>query len=178
VLVVLAAGLAVGLAVAVVRAGASRQPAGAGASARSGDDSSAGAPEPPAAALLRAWDEQRAAAYAAGSARMLRDLYVPGSRAGRADLRVLRAYAGRGLRVEGMRTQVLALRVLVQGPRRSVLEVTDRVADAVAVDGSVRVPLPRDGADTRRVELIRGPDGAWRVASVRPLRPLRNGAVR
>jgi len=40
----------------------------------------------------------------------------------------------------------------------------------VAVGGSVRVPLPRDRADTRRVELRRGPDGAWRVASVQPLR--------
>jgi hypothetical protein len=124
----------------------------------------------PAADVLRAWDEQRAAAYAAGSVRQLRQLYVAGSTAGRSDVRVLRAFLARGLVVEGMRTQVLALRVVEQGPRRLRLEVTDRLARAVAVGPGDRAVLPRDQPDTRRVTLLRGEDGAWRVSVVLPVR--------
>ena len=85
VLLVLLALVGAGLVLALVRAG--DRPARAVA-----------APTPvavptdaPAAERLRAWDAQRSAAYAAGSVRMLRDLYVAGSRAGRADVRLLRA---------------------------------------------------------------------------------------
>ena len=123
----------------------------------------------PAAELLRAWDAQRSAAYAAGSVRMLRDLYVPGSRAGRADVRVLQAWTGRGLRVEGLRTQVLELRVVAQHRDRLVLRVTDRLVAGEAVGRAGRTPLPRDRADTRVLTLRRGSDGAWRVAAVRPV---------
>ena len=124
----------------------------------------------PAADALRAWDEQRSAAYAAGSVRQLRQLYVAGSAAARSDLRVLRGYLARGLVVEGMRTQVLALRVVEQRPRRLRLDVTDRLDGAVAVGGEGRVPLPRDQPDRRAVTLQLGADGAWRVAAVRPVR--------
>lgn len=124
----------------------------------------------PAAEVLRSWDAQRSAAYASGSVRMLRDLYVTGSRAGRSDVRVLRAWTTRGLRVEGMRTQVLGLRVLARGPDRLLLRVTDRLVAAEAVGGAGTTPLPRDRADTRVLTLRRGSDGAWRVAAVRPVR--------
>jgi hypothetical protein len=124
----------------------------------------------PAADVLRAWDEQRAAAYAAGSVRQLRQLYVGGSAAARSDVRMLQAYLERGLVVEGMRTQVLALRVVEERPGRLRLEVTDRLTGASAVGSGRRVPLPRDQPDTRRVTLLRGGDGAWRVSVVLPVR--------
>ena len=123
----------------------------------------------PAAERLRAWDAQRSAAYAAGSARMLRDLYVAGSRAGQADVRLLRAWTARGLRVEGLRTQVLGLRVVSQHRDRLVIRVADRLVAGEAVGEAGRTPLPRDRTDTRVLTLARGSDGAWRVAAVRPV---------
>ncbi len=119
-----------------------------------------------ALAVLRAWDDQRAAAYASGSAADLRALYTPGSRAGAADVGVLRSYRARGLRVEGLQTQVFAVVVLDRGPRWWRLRVTDRISGAVAVADGVRRPLPRDTASTRTLELRRVAD-RWRVASVR-----------
>ena len=127
-------------------------------------------PDVPAAEVLRAWDEQRAAAYAAGSVRRLRQLYVARSAAARSDVRVLRGYRSRGFAIERMRTQVLALRVVEQRPRRLRLEVTDRLAGGVAVGRGRRALLPRDQPDTRTVTLLRGVDGTWRVATVLPVR--------
>ena len=124
----------------------------------------------PAAEVLRVWDEQRVAAYAAGSVRRLRQLYVARSAAARSDVRVLRGYRSRGFAIEGMGTQVLALRVVEQRPRRLRLEVTDRLAGAVAVGHGRRTPLPRDQPDTRTVTLLRGVEGTWRVATVLPVR--------
>jgi hypothetical protein len=123
--------------------------------------------ELPPAKVLRAWDRRRAAAYAASSSRALRAAYVPGSRAGVADLALLGAYRDRGWRVVGLHTQVLALTVLRHSPRRWRLRVTDRLAGGVAVRGGERVSLPRDLASTRVVTLVRGADGRWRVAAVR-----------
>jgi hypothetical protein len=120
-----------------------------------------------AARLLHDWDQRRAAAYAAGSAQRLRDLYVPGSSAGAADLRVLHRYVERGLRVTHMRTQVLSLSVLDGRPGWRVLGVTDRLVGAVAVQPGRRVELPRDGATSHEITLMRGSDGRWRVAEVR-----------
>lgn len=135
----------------------------------------------PAADVLRAWDGRRAEAFAAGDLAALRRLYVPGSRAGTADRALLRGYLDRGLRVEGMRVQVLALDVLAQRSGSLRLRVTDRLVGAVAVGESGRVALPRDEASTRVVVLRRvaatvRPDGApglWRVASVRSSSPTR-----
>jgi hypothetical protein len=165
-LVVLLAVLGLGLGLVVVRLGEDRPPTEAAAER-------VAAPrivDVAAAEVLRGWDEQRAAAYAAGSVRRLRQLYVAGSVAARSDVRVLRGYRSRGLVVEGMRTQVLALRVVEQRPRRLRLEVTDRLAAAVAVGPGRRTELPRDQPDTRVVTLRRGADGAWRVSAVLPVR--------
>ncbi len=170
VLVVLLAVLGVALAVAVLRVG-DRPRRGGGPSARPVAAVPAGAPaDAPATELLRAWDVQRSAAYAAGSSRMLRDLYVAGSGAGRVDVRLLRDYRARGYRVVGMRMQVLALRLLEQRPDRLRVEVTDRLDGAVAVGEGGRLALPRDRPSTRTVTLVRGVDGAWRVSAVLPLR--------
>ncbi len=118
-----------------------------------------------AAGVLRAWDRRRARAWAEGDVRALRTLYV--DRAGVADVRLLRRYADRGYRVEGLTTQLLAVDVLEQRRGRWLLRVTDRLAGAVAVRGAERVPLPRDGVDTHVVALVRGAEGRWRVAEVR-----------
>jgi hypothetical protein len=123
-------------------------------------------------AILRAWDTQRAAAYEAGDVNGLRALYARGSTAGRRDVRLLRRYAARGLRVSGLETQLLAVRVKAgsEAAGRLVLEVTDRVAGAVAVRGSTRVPLPAGAARGRLVTLV-DRDGRWVVSTVRAATP-------
>jgi hypothetical protein len=115
--------------------------------------------------VLREWDRARAAAYATGSVRSLRELYVAG--AGEADVRMLRSYLRRGYRVESLRMQLLAVDVLRHRPGAWSLRVTDRVAAAAAVGYGERVALPRDRASTRTIELRRDRSGAWRVAGVR-----------
>ena len=124
--------------------------------------------EPYAVRVLRAWDVRRSLAYARGDLVTLAELYVAGSRTGAADRAVLRGYRDRGLRVTGMRTQVLAARVLRESGRRLVLLVTDVLVDAVAGDrGRARWALPHDRPSTRRVVLVHE-DGAWRVAEAYP----------
>ena len=118
------------------------------------------------AAVLGAWDEQRSAAWAEGDAGALERLYADGSGAGAADVRLLRDYGRRGLRVEGMTTQVLGLRVAARSPSRLELVVTDRVVGAAAVGSGAPVSLPVDRPSTRRVVLVREGAG-WVVAEVR-----------
>ncbi len=142
-----------------------------------GDPSSSGRPAGPSspvasaarsgpAEVLAAWDERRAAAWEEGDVRDLSRLYVDGSRTGAADVRLLRDYRSRGLRVSGLTTQVLALDVVERAPSRLVLVVTDRVAGGRAVGGSSPVSLPADRASTRRVVLARA-GGRWLVVEAR-----------
>ncbi|HET8717320.1 MAG TPA: hypothetical protein VFM50_06165 [Nocardioidaceae bacterium] len=122
-----------------------------------------------AAAVLHAWDRARAEAYADGDVPALRRLYVPGTTAGARDAHLLRSYLRRGLRVTGLRTQLLELRVLERTRHRLRLRVTDRVARAVAVGPhGGRTVLPRDRASTNEITLVRRRH-AWRVAEVRPV---------
>jgi hypothetical protein len=118
-----------------------------------------------ALAVLRAWDVRRAAAWAAGDEAALAALYTDGSAAGRRDRAMLGRYGARGLRVRGMRMQVLAGKVLSRTAGRIVLVVTDRLAHGVAVGRGTRVVLPRDRA-TRRTIVLRRVAGEWRVAQV------------
>ncbi|MGZ4470056.1 MAG: hypothetical protein ACXVXB_16350 [Nocardioidaceae bacterium] len=137
-------------------------------SAGPGRAAEAAAVEPPAAAVLRAWDVRRARAWSAGSVSALRDLYLSASGAGRSDVRRLRAYLDRGLVVRGMRTQLLALRVVRSTPHVLRVVVTDRLARAVAVPVGTSgpgTPLPRGAAATRTVTLVRVA-GEWRVGAV------------
>lgn len=120
----------------------------------------------PASDVLRRWDRARASAFAAGDVEALRRLYVEGSAAGTSDARLLKAYLRSGLRVEGMRMQLLSLEVLHEDAARLRLLVTDRLTGAVAVGQGSRSRLPRDQASTRVVELRRT-RGVWRVATVR-----------
>ena len=168
--------LALAVALLVLVRPASRGPAGeasAPQASRSADVEApglartAGREEAEALRLLRDWDRGRSAAYARGSAPQLRALYVPGAAVGAADLRVLHGWTRRGLRVSGMRTQVLALSVLGASPERVSLRVTDRLTGAVARGRGGRVLLPRDRASTRELTLVRGGDRRWRMAAVR-----------
>jgi hypothetical protein len=118
-----------------------------------------------ALAVLGAWDVRRAAAWAAGDEAALAALYTDGSAAGRRDRAMLGRYGARGLRVRGMRMQVLAGKVRSRTAGRIVLVVTDRLAHAVAVRRGTRVVLPRDRA-TRRTIVLRRVAGEWRVAQV------------
>lgn len=122
-------------------------------------------PEVPAAAVLHAWDARRAQAWASGDPAALRRLYTAGSPAGRIDRAMLRSWHDRGLRVVGLRTQLLSLVVRAWSGGRLEVVVTDRVAGGVAVGAGVRVPLPRDAASTRTV-VLRRVAGEWRVSSV------------
>lgn len=118
------------------------------------------------AGILAAWDERRAAAWSAGDVASLRSLYVPGSRTGAADVRLLRHYLARGLTVEDLRTQVLSLEAVTRSPERLVVVVTDRVVGGRAVGGAAPVALPTDRASTRRIVLVRS-GREWLVAEAR-----------
>ena len=158
--------VAVGLVVALLVSRTSHRPAPGSAEPHRSVVSA----DTPAARLLRGWDTRRSAAYAAGSTRMLADLYVPGSTAGRSDVRLLRAYRARGFRVVGMRMQVLALRVVAKGHERLRLVVTDRLATATVQAHRRRVRLPTDTPSARTITLVRAPDGVWRVSDVEQVR--------
>jgi hypothetical protein len=115
--------------------------------------------------LLRSWDHRRARAYARGDPAALEALYVAGSRTGAADVGVLRGYLARGLRVSGMRTQLLGAQVVERGGRRLTVLVTDVLTGAVATSGDRRWALPQDRPSTRRVVLVREA-GEWLVEEV------------
>ncbi|KRF34217.1 hypothetical protein [Nocardioides sp. Soil805] len=117
-------------------------------------------------AVLAGWDSRRARAWADGDVEGLRDLYVPGSRTGRADVRMLTSYVDRGLTVQGLETQVLALAVVDVSTQVVDVRVTDRVSGAEAVDGRTVIPLPDDRPSTRRV-VLRLVEGEWLVDEVR-----------
>lgn len=123
---------------------------------------------PYAVEVLRAWDVRRSRAWSAGDPAALRRLYVAGSAAGTRDVRMLRAWQRRGLRVHGLRAQLLRVIVRSVRPRRLVIDVTDRLAGGVVAgtDAGRTIELPRDAASRRRV-VLRVVAGEWRVVSVR-----------
>ena len=120
----------------------------------------------PALDVLHGWDDARSHAWATGDAAALRRLYVAGSAAGRADVRLLRRYLARGLVVRHLRMQVFAVRVMRRDDGILRMRVTDRVAGGVAVTGRHRLRLPVDRPTTHTI-VLRRVAGAWRVASVR-----------
>jgi hypothetical protein len=83
----------------------------------------------------------------------LRRIYLPGSTVGTNDVGMLSRWVERGLRVRRMTMQVHAVHLRVRTERRIVLDVTDRLAEAVAVPAGGGRPraLPRDGLTTRRL---------------------------
>ncbi len=119
-----------------------------------------------ALAVLHDWDASRAGAWSAGDTAALRALYTRGSAAGRADVRLLERYRGRGLHVHGLATQVLCLAVLGVGAGRLRVRVVDRLAGGTACGHGQCVPLPRDRA-TQRTVTLRRVDDHWLVTDVR-----------
>jgi hypothetical protein len=118
-----------------------------------------------ASTVLHAWDARRESAWAASDAGALRSLYVRGSSAGAADVRLLRAYDARGLVVRRIVTQVFALHVLHRDSTHLALRVVDRVAGGVLRDERQTRPL----GTTRpvvRVVVLRRVDRDWKVAEV------------
>lgn len=144
-----------------------RTPATAPAAAVAPGAGGAGArPEVEALAVLRAWDRDRASAWAAGDVEALRGLYASGAEAGREDVAMLRRWRARGLRVEGMAMQVLAVDVRARSSGHLVLVVQDRLVGATAVGRGRRTALPRDEPTTRRLELRRV-SGRWVLVTAR-----------
>ena len=122
--------------------------------------------------MLHGWDARRSAAWSRADPTALARLYVPGSRSGRADVRLLRQYADHGLVVRHLETQVFSVGVLSRRPGRLVLRVTDRVASGLAVRDGRRVTLPATAPAVRVVTLERGTAGSarWRVREATRLR--------
>lgn len=114
--------------------------------------------------VLRAWDEERARAWADGDVEALRALYAPRAAVGRRDVAMLERYVDRGLVVEGLVTQLLEVREVSRDDDAWVLEVADRVHGGTVVGQGVRRALPRDSADRRRLTLRRHGSG-WRMVS-------------
>ena len=127
--------------------------------------------------VLRDWDRARSSAWARGDLAALRRIYLAGSRVGAHDVAMLQRWVARGLRVRGLTMQVLSVELRVRTDRRIVLDVTDRLADAVAMPagGGHRRPLPRDGLTTRRLA-FRMTGSGWVMAAAYE-RPLATTAV-
>jgi hypothetical protein len=126
---------------------------------------SSGAPVDGPVSVLHAWDQRRAAAWAAGDVSGLRALYTERSTAGERDAARLTQWLERGLRVRKMQTQVLRAQVLEKRPGVLALSVTDRIVRAVATGRGQAVPLPADSPSAWRITMRRV-RGEWRVASV------------
>lgn len=128
-------------------------------------------PQAQAAQVLRLWDRKRAQAWASGDRKALRALYVDGASAGAADVAMLQQWRSRGVRVQTMSIQVLALEVVEHRPGLWRLKVTDRIAEAEVVAPGVEGPLigpeTRPGAARTRVVELRESEGTWLVASVK-----------
>lgn len=118
-----------------------------------------------AVAVLMAWDQRRAEAWAAQDPRAVRALYAPGSTAGRADARLLRRWREAGWRVEALTTQLISVRVRDATSRRLELRLVDRLAGGRLVSGAgVERALPGTPPRARTLVLERR-QGSWRVSA-------------
>jgi hypothetical protein len=118
-------------------------------------------------AVLARLDAVRSRAYADLRPRLLRRVYTPGSRVLRHDRALLLRYRRRGLRVVGLRVQVLTLREGARRDDRVVLRVQDRVTAGTLVGGAVQRLLPDDAANARAITLSRS-GGGWLISAVTP----------
>lgn len=118
--------------------------------------------------VLREWDALRAKAWAGGDELALRSLYVRGSAAGDADVRLLRDYSERRVVVRRLVTQVFAVRVLRRDATTFRLRVFDRVAGGEVVERGRPARL-RSGPPATRDVGLRLIGRSWRVATVSPV---------
>ena len=125
-----------------------------------------GAASDPECYALGGLDVARAEALANGNLTDLRSVYAD-SAAAAPDVRLLKRYAARGLRVVGAGMVRGECRVVTRSASRVELDVADRLAQAWAVAPSGEsTRLPRDEVSRHRVVLT-GDAGRWRIASVR-----------
>ena len=125
-----------------------------------------GAADDPECYALGGLDVARAEALADGNLTDLRSLYAQRDAAA-PDVRLLKRYAARGLRVVGAGMVRGQCRVVARTASRVELDVTERLAPAWAVSTAGEIMrLPRDEPSHRRVVLTGGRVD-WRIASVR-----------
>jgi hypothetical protein len=115
--------------------------------------------------VLHAWDARRARAWAEADPDALGALYVRGSEAGRADVRLLRSYEQRGVVVRRLVTQVFAVRVQGRDATTLRLSVFDRVAGGEMVHAGQTTEL-RSSRPVTRTITFRHVSGSWRVSGV------------
>lgn len=126
------------------------------------------APDDQWAVRLAELDHVRERAFATSDPSMLDEVYVEGSRAQRADARLIEDYRRRDGRVVGAELRVLSCRVLGEGSGRVRLEVVDQLVPArVEWGDGTSTDLPRDRPSRRHVTLERTGDGRWRIAAAR-----------
>jgi hypothetical protein len=118
----------------------------------------------PAARVLAAWDDARAAAWTARDPGALRRLFLRGSTAADADARLLRRYTAHGVRWTRLDTQRFSVSVLRRSDVRLRLAVVDRVVGAASTPRRC-LPLLA-AAPARRVVELRSSAGRWVVAAV------------
>jgi hypothetical protein len=115
--------------------------------------------------VLHEWDVRRARAWSRGDLDALGALYVRGSGARRADVRMLRAYRAQGLVVRRLVTQVFSVLVLHSDGTALRVRVFDRVAGGEVLDHGDVEPL-RSSPPVTRTITFRRDAGDWRVAEV------------
>ena len=115
--------------------------------------------------VLHDWDARRARAWAQADPDALRALYVRGSGAGEADVRLLQAYRARGLVVRRLVTQVFAVQVVPSNDSSVRLRVFDRVAGGEVLEHGDVGPLRSSRPATRTITFRRD-SGTWRVSVI------------
>ena len=125
-----------------------------------------GAASDPECYALGALDVARAEALANGNLTELRSVYADSAVAA-PDVRLLKLYAARGLRVVGAGMVRGECRVVARSASHVELDVTERLARTWAVGPTGEsTRLPRDEVSRHRVVLTGGA-GRWQIASVR-----------
>lgn len=126
------------------------------------------APDDRWAVQLAQLDAVRARAFAESDPRLLRQVYVAGSRARADDAAAISAYARRDGRVVGAHLRVLTCWVISAGDSTVRLDVVDVLTPArVAWADGTTTALPLDQPTRRRITLERT-DGGWRIGETRP----------
>ena len=125
-----------------------------------------GAASDPECYALGGLDVARAEALANGNLTDLRSVYAHAA-AAEPDVRLLKRYAARGLRIVGAGMVRGECRVVTRATSRVELDVSERLARSWAVGPTGEsVRLPRDEASRHRIVLTGGV-GRWQIASVR-----------
>lgn len=114
--------------------------------------------------VLGRLDAVRERAWMDGSPRLLRLVYVDGSKLLSEDRSMLRAYLRRGLRVDGVELLLHRVRVVERGRGCVRLATVDELAAATADADGVHLALP-DDQPTRHLVVLRREHGRWQVAA-------------